>query len=152
MMQGYVHKTTKIYRIWDFNGRGRAIESSNVYFIESDNAWTSQSLAQPTDPKEWESLFLADNDPDQTDKEHNEHKVIDQTSQHEYDAQDAGQDLLRLSRDSDVTSPIRECQPLGESMDRTRRGTEMSPNGPERESRNPEARSNDILETVKTKE
>lgn len=39
MFLGYVHKTTKIYRIWDFAGRGRALESSNIRFVEDENAW-----------------------------------------------------------------------------------------------------------------
>ena len=41
MLLGYVHKTTKIYRIWDFAGRGRALESSNIRFVEHENAWTT---------------------------------------------------------------------------------------------------------------
>ena len=44
MFLGYVHKTTKIYRIWDFAGRGRALESSNIRFVENENAW----LAKPS--------------------------------------------------------------------------------------------------------
>jgi hypothetical protein len=42
MMLGYVHNTTKIWRIWDFNsGRtGRAIECSSVVFQEEENAYT----------------------------------------------------------------------------------------------------------------
>lgn len=39
MMLGYVHKTTKIWRIWDFSGRGRAVECSNVIFKEEENAY-----------------------------------------------------------------------------------------------------------------
>ena len=42
MMLGYVHKTTKIWRIWDFeggtNGLGRAVECSNIVFKEDENA------------------------------------------------------------------------------------------------------------------
>jgi transposase InsO family protein len=44
MMLGYVHKTTKIWRIWDFeggsNGQGRAIECSNAIFKEQENAYS----------------------------------------------------------------------------------------------------------------
>jgi hypothetical protein len=36
MMLGYVHQTTKIWRIWDFSSgpRGRAVECLNVIFAE----------------------------------------------------------------------------------------------------------------------
>lgn len=37
-MLGYVHHTSKIWRVWDFTGRGRAVESSNVVFVEEENA------------------------------------------------------------------------------------------------------------------
>jgi len=42
MMLGYVHNTTKIWRIWDFkSGRtGRAVECSSVVFDEEENAHT----------------------------------------------------------------------------------------------------------------
>ena len=45
MMLGYVHQTTKIWQIWDFWGKGRAIERSNVLFVEHENAvhWQTQS-------------------------------------------------------------------------------------------------------------
>jgi hypothetical protein len=41
MLLGYVHDTTKIWRIWDFNsGRnGRAVECSSVIFQEEENAF-----------------------------------------------------------------------------------------------------------------
>jgi len=44
MMLGYVHNTTKIWRIWDFNsGRtGRAVECSSVVFQEEENAHTEE--------------------------------------------------------------------------------------------------------------
>jgi hypothetical protein len=44
MMLGYVHNTTKIWRIWDFNsGRtGRAVEFSSVVFQEEENAHTEE--------------------------------------------------------------------------------------------------------------
>jgi len=40
MMLGYVHNTTKIWRIWDFKSRrtGRAVECSSVVFDEEENA------------------------------------------------------------------------------------------------------------------
>ena len=38
MMVGYVNQTTKIWRVWDFSGFGRAVESSNVVFVEDENA------------------------------------------------------------------------------------------------------------------
>ena len=38
MMLGYVNHTTKIWRVWDFTGRGRAVETSNVVFVENENA------------------------------------------------------------------------------------------------------------------
>ena len=40
MMLGYVHDTTKIWRIWDFkSGRsGRAVECSSLIFQEEENA------------------------------------------------------------------------------------------------------------------
>jgi len=44
MMLGYVHNTTKIWRIWDFkSGRtGRAVECSSVVFDEEENAHTEE--------------------------------------------------------------------------------------------------------------
>jgi len=44
MMLGYVHNTTKIWRIWDFKlGRtGRAVECSSVVFDEEENAHTEE--------------------------------------------------------------------------------------------------------------
>jgi len=43
-MLGYVHNTTKIWRIWDFkSGRtGRAVECSSVVFDEEENAHTEE--------------------------------------------------------------------------------------------------------------
>ena len=44
MLLGYVHKTTNIWRIWDFQAgpyqRGAAIECSSVVFKEDQNAYT----------------------------------------------------------------------------------------------------------------
>jgi len=44
MMLGYVHNTTKIWKIWDFKlGRtGRAVECSSVVFDEEENAHTEE--------------------------------------------------------------------------------------------------------------
>jgi len=44
LMLGYVHNTTKIWRIWDFkSGRtGRAVECSSVVFDEEENAHTEE--------------------------------------------------------------------------------------------------------------
>jgi len=44
MMLGYVHNTTKIWRIWDFkSGRtGRAVECSSVVFDEEGNEHTEE--------------------------------------------------------------------------------------------------------------
>jgi transposase InsO family protein len=45
MMLGYVHNTTKIWRIWDFSSgtsrNGRAVECSSVSFQEEDDAYGS---------------------------------------------------------------------------------------------------------------
>jgi len=43
-MLGYVHNTTKVWRLWDFNSgkTGRAIECSSVVFQEEENAHTNQ--------------------------------------------------------------------------------------------------------------
>jgi hypothetical protein len=39
MMLVYVHDTIGIYRIWDFSGRGRAVECSNIRFQKELNAY-----------------------------------------------------------------------------------------------------------------
>lgn len=49
MMLGYVHRTTKIWRLWDFSGRGRAIESSNAIFKEEENAYDKANDAKSSD-------------------------------------------------------------------------------------------------------
>jgi transposase InsO family protein len=45
MMLGYVHNTTKIWRIWDFNSgkAGRAVECSSVVFDENEDAFASST-------------------------------------------------------------------------------------------------------------
>jgi hypothetical protein len=60
MMLGYVHNTTKIWRIWDFNSgkTGRAVECSSVVFDEKEDAFTcptgerSKVIEFPEDPQE----------------------------------------------------------------------------------------------------
>jgi hypothetical protein len=60
MMLGYVHNTTKIWRIWDFNSgkTGRAVECSSVVFDEKEDAFTcpteerSEVIEFPEDPQE----------------------------------------------------------------------------------------------------
>jgi transposase InsO family protein len=63
MMLGYVHNTTKIWRIWDFeggsHGQGRAMECSNTIFKENENAFSEDKdsddimvFAEPDDPKD----------------------------------------------------------------------------------------------------
>jgi len=44
MMLGYVHNTTKIWRIWDFKSgeSGRAVECSSVVFDKEENAHTEE--------------------------------------------------------------------------------------------------------------
>ena len=55
MLLGYVHKTTKIWRIWDFQAgpyqRGAAVECSSVVFKEEENAYArnASSSGSPDD-------------------------------------------------------------------------------------------------------
>jgi len=44
MMLGYVHNTTKIWRIWDFKSgkTGQAVECSSVVFDKEENAHTEE--------------------------------------------------------------------------------------------------------------
>jgi len=65
-MLGYVHNTTKIWRIWDFNSgkSGRAVECSSVVFDEQEDMFTSSS-------GEWvETVEFPDEtkEPEQVDK------------------------------------------------------------------------------------
>jgi hypothetical protein len=63
MMLGYVHNTTKIWRIWDFNsGRtGRAIECSSVVFQEEENAHTVEQKMEAIEfPDDADSVELHD--------------------------------------------------------------------------------------------
>ena len=48
MMLGYVHNTTKIWRIWNFNSgkAGRAVECSSVVFDENEDAFSSSTGEQ----------------------------------------------------------------------------------------------------------
>jgi len=54
MMLGYVHNTTKIWKIWDFNsGRNlRAVERSSVVFQEQENAH-GKSMEKPAEGVEF---------------------------------------------------------------------------------------------------
>ena len=124
MMLGYVHKMTMIYRIWDLSGRGRTIDSSNVYFIENQNAWTDRS----DDPPKGESPFPEDDTSDLIDNQ-----------EHDNDMMQEGQDTLPPSRDSFVTPTNGECQPLGESMTARQRNAETLPNESQSKPQNPEA-------------
>ena len=124
MMLGYVDKTTKIYRIRDFSGRGRAIKSSNVYFIENQNARTNRS----DDPQKGDSPFPQDDTSDLIDDQ-----------EHENDMTHEGQDPVPPSRDSYVTPTNGECQPLGESMTARQRNAETLPNESQSKPQNPEA-------------
>jgi hypothetical protein len=51
MMLGYVHDTTKIWRLWDFdrNLNGGAVECSNVVFDEDRNGFQARDRWQPED-------------------------------------------------------------------------------------------------------
>jgi hypothetical protein len=72
MFLGYVHKTTKVWRLWDFD-RNRAVECSNVVWREDQNAFDvnmsdaeaflrcfEEDICFPTDEEKQES---ADEDP-----------------------------------------------------------------------------------------
>jgi hypothetical protein len=71
MMLGYVHNTTKVWRLWDFNsGRtGRAIECSSVVFQEEENAHT--------DEQKMETIEF----PDDADELHDEIHEMDETEE-----------------------------------------------------------------------
>jgi len=64
MMLGYVHNTTKIWRIWDFNSgkSGRAVECSSVVFDEQEDTFTSscgervETVEFPDETKEPEQV------------------------------------------------------------------------------------------------
>ena len=124
MMLGYVHKTVKIHRIWDFSGRGHAIESSNVYFIENHNAWTNRS----DDPHKGDSPFPEDDTSDLIDDQERDNDLTHKD-----------QDPLPPSRDSYVTPTNGEYQPLGESMTARQRNEETLPNESQSKPQNPEA-------------
>ena len=63
MILGYVHNTTKIWRIWDFNsGRnGRAVECSSVVFQEQENAH-GKSMEKPAEGIEFPETAAEVND------------------------------------------------------------------------------------------
>jgi transposase InsO family protein len=67
MMLGYVHQTTKIWRIWDFSSgpRGRAVECSNVIFAEDQNACEKRIPEDPgISPEDWPEEEVCDDDED----------------------------------------------------------------------------------------
>jgi transposase InsO family protein len=70
MMLGYVHNTTKVWRLWDFKSgkTGRAVECSSVVFQEEENAHTN------------EQKFEAIEFPDDAGNLHDIHEV-DETDQ-----------------------------------------------------------------------
>ena len=60
MMLGYVHNTTKVYRLWDFEQR-RAIECSNVRWHEELNAFECEFVTgRHTTPSPEESIETID--------------------------------------------------------------------------------------------
>ena len=63
MLLEYVHNTTKIYWIWDFDGRGWALERSHIRFVEHENAWTTtgSEFAHESD-KSSEEIFSPESD------------------------------------------------------------------------------------------
>jgi hypothetical protein len=70
MMLGYVHNTTKIWRIWDFNSgkTGRAVECSSVVFDEKEDAFVS-STGEPSEVVEF---------PNQTEEPQDETEELDE--------------------------------------------------------------------------
>jgi len=59
MMLGYVHNTTKVWRLWDFNSgkTGHAVECSSVVFQEEENAHTNQQKIEVIEfPEDSEKL------------------------------------------------------------------------------------------------
>jgi len=63
MMLGYVHNTTKVWRLRDFNaGRtGRALECSRVVFHEKENAHSNE--------QKLEAIVFPNPDPDELQEE-----------------------------------------------------------------------------------
>ena len=67
MLLGYIHKTTKIWRIWDFQAgpyqRGAAVECSSVVFKE-ENAYARNApeSSDDDDEKATDGLDLNDGD------------------------------------------------------------------------------------------
>ena len=70
MLLGYLHKTTKIWWIWDFQAgpyqRGAAIECSSVVFKEDENAY-ARNIATSPDSDEDISEFDELKDPNDRD-------------------------------------------------------------------------------------
>ena len=75
IMLGYVHNTTKIWRIWDFKSgkTGRAVECSSVVFDEEANAHTEEQTEAIQFPDTTDEAQT-----DQTDEAHDEiHEMND---------------------------------------------------------------------------
>jgi hypothetical protein len=68
MMLGYVHDTTKIWRIWDFkSGRsgGRAVECSSLIFQEEENAHGTEEQKDTVFPEQSERSYeIVEDHPD----------------------------------------------------------------------------------------
>lgn len=64
MLIGYVHKTTNIWRLWDFESgsRGKAIECSNVIFRETENAY--ENTGEDINDLEFPDSEETEEDPD----------------------------------------------------------------------------------------
>ena len=135
MILSYVHKTTKIYRIWDFNGQGRAIESSNVYCIESQNAWTHSS----DDSEALDTLFPHQEESDETDEEVDARAARFTSPSEHSDGVHPGQDPLLFSRDSHVIPLEEENQPADKNANMRLRDIAMLPNDSKSKPQNPEA-------------
>jgi hypothetical protein len=88
MMLGYVHNTTKVWRLWDFKSgkTGRTVECSSVVFQEEENAHTN------------EQKFEAIEFPDDAGELHDEI--------HEMDETDQSNDLSRQETSKSKTSPF----------------------------------------------
>jgi len=77
MMLGYVHNTTKIWRIWDFkSGKiGQAVECSSVVFDKEENAHTEEQMEAIEFPDTTDEAQINE---EQTDAAQDEnHKIND---------------------------------------------------------------------------
>jgi hypothetical protein len=102
MMLGYVHNTTKIWRIWDFNsGRnGRAVECSSVVFQEEENAH-GKSTKEPTEGIEF---------PDTEEELYDEFHEVEEINKMEMN------DSSRLQDSKSKTPSLRCHQRVGSTM------------------------------------